>query len=87
VAEPSDVPVGELDRMSYEQLLEKLEDLTSRMASGEVGIEEAAELYEKAGEVYRSAAERLASVEQRINRLKQPPQPASGDGSSATSAT
>jgi exodeoxyribonuclease VII small subunit len=58
-----------LDRLTYEQLVEMLEDLTRRIASGEVGIEEASELYERAGAIHRLAAERLAQVRARIERL------------------
>ncbi|MGH9127771.1 MAG: exodeoxyribonuclease VII small subunit [Acidimicrobiales bacterium] len=56
----------ELGPLRYEQLVELLEDLTRRMASGEVGIEEAARLYEQAGAVHRAARERLAAVSARL---------------------
>jgi exodeoxyribonuclease VII small subunit len=55
--------------LTYEELVEKLEDLTRRIASGEVGIEEASELYERAGVIHRLATERLAQVRARIERL------------------
>jgi len=58
-----------LDALTYEELVEMLEDLTRRIASGEVGIEEASELYERAGVVHRLAAERLDQVRARIERL------------------
>jgi exodeoxyribonuclease VII small subunit len=61
-----------LDGLTYEQLVEMLEDLTRRIASGEVGIEEASELYERAGAIHRLAAERLAQVRARIERLDGP---------------
>ena len=35
----------DLGTLTFEQLLERLEELTGRMASGDVGIEEAADLY------------------------------------------
>ncbi|HEY3702295.1 MAG TPA: exodeoxyribonuclease VII small subunit [Acidimicrobiales bacterium] len=59
----------DLETLTYEELVEKLEDLTRRIASGEVGIEEASELYERAGVVHRLAAERLVQVRARIERL------------------
>ena len=59
----------DLAALTYEELVEKLEDLTRRIASGEVGIEEASELYERAGTIHRLAAERLAQVRARIERL------------------
>jgi exodeoxyribonuclease VII small subunit len=61
-----------LTDLTYEQLVEKLEELTRRIASGEVGIEEASELYERAGVIHRLAAERLAQVRARIERLDGP---------------
>ena len=57
------------DSMSYEQLVEALEQLTQRMADGDIGIEEAVELYEQAGRLHAMAAERLARVQERIERL------------------
>ena len=60
-----------LDSLTYEELVELLEDLTRRMASGDVGIEEASELYERAGMVHGAASERLAQVRARIERLDQ----------------
>lgn len=59
----------DLETLTYEELVEKLEDLTRRIASGEVGIEEASELYERAGVIHRLATERLAQVRARIERL------------------
>lgn len=55
--------------MSYEQLVDALERLTERMADGDVGIEEAVELYERAGRLHALASERLARVQERIERL------------------
>jgi exodeoxyribonuclease VII small subunit len=52
--------------MTFEQLVAVLEQLTERMASGEIGIERAAELYEEAEHLHGLAAERLARVQARI---------------------
>lgn len=60
----------DLGALTFEQLLERLEELTGKLASGEVGIEEAADLYEEAGRVYAVARDRLAAVEARIERLR-----------------
>lgn len=65
------------DALSFEQLLERLEDLTAQLSSGEVGIERAADLYEEAGRVYAAARDRLAAVQERIDRLRA----AAGDNS------
>ena len=55
--------------LSYEQLLERLESLTERMASGGIGIEEATELYERASALHALATERLERIEARIAAL------------------
>ena len=55
--------------LTYEQLVEALEELTRRMADGAIGIEEAVELYERAGQLHALAAERLARVQERVDRL------------------
>lgn len=68
----SDAPDGE--SMTYEQLVESLERLTQRMADGDVGIEEAVDLYEQAGRIHAQAAERLARIKDRIATLT-PPEP------------
>jgi exodeoxyribonuclease VII small subunit len=54
---------------TYEQLVERLEAITRQMAAGDIGIEEAAGLYEEAGRLHALAAERLAKVQQRIDAL------------------
>ena len=54
------------DSLSFEQLVAALEDLTDRMSSGEIGIEEAADLYEQAEQLHALASERLARVQARI---------------------
>ncbi len=64
--------------MSFEELVDLLEDLTRRMASGEIGIELAAGLYEQAGVVHRAATERLARVQARLEAL-------AGDGDQGAS--
>jgi exodeoxyribonuclease VII small subunit len=58
------------EEMTYEELVAALEALTERMASGTIGIEEAAELYEMAGALHAAAAARLAAVQERIERLR-----------------
>ena len=57
------------ESMSYEQLVEALEGLTQRMADGHIGIEEAAELYERAKHLEALARERLERVQRRIDAL------------------
>ena len=60
----------DLDGMTFEQLVAALEQLTERMAAGDIGIEEAASLYERAGELHAAAVARLAAVQARIEKLK-----------------
>ena len=69
-AAPASVPVPVPDDLTYEELVTALEELTDRMASGSIGIEEAAELYERAGALHAAAAARLAAVQERIERLR-----------------
>jgi exodeoxyribonuclease VII small subunit len=57
------------ETMTFEQLVAELEQLTERMASGDIGIEEVADLYEKAERLHALAAERLAKVQARIDAL------------------
>jgi len=61
-----------LDELTFEQLLAALEELTDRMAAGDIGIEEAASLYERAGELHAAATARLAAVQARIDKLRVP---------------
>ena len=42
------------------------------MAAGDIGIEEAADLYERAGALHALAGERLARVQARIESLRPP---------------
>jgi exodeoxyribonuclease VII small subunit len=57
---------GRYEAMTFEELVATLEELTDRMASGEIGIEEAADLFEQAERLHGLAAERLARVQARI---------------------
>jgi exodeoxyribonuclease VII small subunit len=64
------VSAADFDGLTYEQLVAKLEELTTRMAAGDIGIEEAADLYEEAGRLHDLAAARLAAVQERIDKLR-----------------
>ena len=64
--EPAHVDESE---MSYEELVEALEHVTQRMADGQVGIEQAADLYERARRLHELASDRLDRVKERIDRL------------------
>ena len=55
--------------LTFEQLVEELERTIERMAAGQIGIEEATDLYERAGRLHALAAERLARIQERIEKL------------------
>jgi exodeoxyribonuclease VII small subunit len=59
----------DLDAMTYEQLVEALEEITAKMAAGDIGIEKVADLYERAGQLHGVAASRLERVRERIEGL------------------
>jgi exodeoxyribonuclease VII small subunit len=59
----------DLDALTFEELVAELESITHRMAAGDIGIEAAAELYERAGLLHAAASERLARVQERIDKL------------------
>ncbi len=55
---------------TFESLLAELEAVTDRLASGELGIEAAADLYERAEDLHRQATRRLDEVTLRIERQR-----------------
>ncbi len=61
---------SDLADQSFEQLMASLEEVARRMESREIGIEQAADLYEQAGRLHRAAVARLDAVEQRIQGLR-----------------
>jgi len=63
----------DLAGLTFEQLLERLEDITRRMAAGDIGIEAVTDLYEKAGRLHAEAAERLETVRRRLDALAESP--------------
>ena len=60
---------ADLEALSFEELMERLEAITDQLASGDVGIERAAELYEEAEGLHAAARRRLDEVQARIARL------------------
>ena len=63
------------DPRTFEELVDELEATIARMASGNLGIEEVTDLYERAGRLHAQAAERLAAISARIEKLTSPPTP------------
>lgn len=60
------------ESLTFEQLMTALETITSRLAVGELDIEEAADLYEQAEALHALAARRLAQVQERVDALRPP---------------
>ena len=58
---------------TFEELMAELEEVTGRLAAGDIGIEAAADLYERAEKLHARAAERLEQVRARVERLTGPP--------------
>ena len=69
-------PDSDVEEMSFEQLMEALESITEQLASGDLGIERAADLYEQAERLHTQARRRLEEVQSRIDRLH----PTAGEG-------
>jgi exodeoxyribonuclease VII small subunit len=63
----------DLSGLTFEQLLERLEGITRRMAAGDIGIEAVTDLYEEAGQLHVEAAERLERVRRRLDSLAESP--------------
>ena len=59
----------DLAPLSFEQLIDRLEQLTRQMADGDIGIEAVADLYEQAGRLHAEASDRLEQVRRRIQGL------------------
>ena len=57
----------DLSALTFEQLLERLEGITRRMAAGDIGIEAVTDLYEEAGRLHAEAADRLERVRRRLD--------------------
>jgi exodeoxyribonuclease VII small subunit len=69
---------------TFEELMARLEEITERLAAGDLGIEAAADLYEQAERLHALAAERLAQVQARIEALTQTPGSPSSSGRSSS---
>jgi exodeoxyribonuclease VII small subunit len=59
----------DLDALSFEELVDRLEALTAQLADGGIGIERAADLYERAQRLHAAASARLEAVARRIDEL------------------
>lgn len=57
---------------TFEELMADLEDITAKLAAGDLGIEAAADLYERAERLHALATERLNQVRSRVEGLTKP---------------
>jgi exodeoxyribonuclease VII small subunit len=57
---------------TFEDLMAELEAVTAQLATGDLGIEAAADLYEKAEKLHAAATARLEQVKQRVEKLTGP---------------
>jgi exodeoxyribonuclease VII small subunit len=58
---------------TFEDLMADLESITERLAAGDLGIEAAADLYERAEQLHALATERLTQVKARVEGLAASP--------------
>ena len=56
--------------MSFEDLVDELTMVTAQMDDGAIGIESAADLYERASALHAAASSRLVGVEARLEELR-----------------
>lgn len=61
---------SEFSGRTFEELVTELERVASAMDRGDIGIEEAADLYERAAALHSAATQRLAGVQQRLAELR-----------------
>ena len=64
--------VIDLSTFTYEQLVERLEELTNEMSGSSVGIETVSSLYEEAECVKVEAELRIAKVREQVEKLTAP---------------
>ena len=60
----------ELAKRTFEDLVSELETVAAAMDRGDIGIEEAAELYSRASSLHAAAHDRLTAVQARLATLR-----------------
>jgi exodeoxyribonuclease VII small subunit len=65
----SNRPDDQFADRSFESLVEELEAVATSMDSGDLGIEQTTDLYERARLLHRAAQDRLARVRHRLDEL------------------
>lgn len=61
---------GALDELSFEQLYERLEEVTARLESGDLSLEQSVALFEQGMELAKRCQGLLGDVEQRVETLR-----------------
>lgn len=61
-----------IDTMSFESLVQELENVAQAMDNANIGIEEATSMYARASALHTAARERLAEVTARVESLRGP---------------
>jgi exodeoxyribonuclease VII small subunit len=62
----------ELAKRTFEDLVGELETVAAAMDRGDIGIEEAADLYSRAAALHAAAHDRLTAVQARLATLRNP---------------
>ena len=79
MTDPSSRPTPEIAALSFEDALRALEQIVSRLESGDVPLDDSISLYEKGEELRRHCQARLDAAQARIDKIV-----ASPDGKTTT---
>lgn len=60
------------EKLTFEQSMERLEQIARTLEKGETGLEEAMELYAQAGKLIVSCQKKLASAQLKIEKIDLP---------------
>ena len=69
MAAPESTPKSAADARSFEQSVEAIEAIVSKIESGELGLEESVAAYERAAALLKGCRAELARTEQRVIEL------------------
>jgi exodeoxyribonuclease VII small subunit len=64
------ISADELAKRTFEDLVGELETVAAAMDRGDIGIEEAADLYSRAAALHAAAHDRLTAVQSRLATLR-----------------
>lgn len=82
MSEPVPTPGGEVP-VTFEEALRRLDEVVTRLESGEVGLEEAVALFERGQGYLAACRERLGAAQRRIEELTAEGLPATEPGDAA----